>query len=93
METPDERLFAADLRSAEFRVGETNGSWGLPAAEHPAPAVKWPQVILWMTAPPRSSAPDRYYVLLNLAGYRSASPTGSMVAMLEITPKNPQRVR
>ena len=36
----------------------------------------WPNVYFWMAAAPRTGAPDRYYVALNLEGYRSVPPTG-----------------
>ena len=39
-------------------------------------AAAWPSVYFWMAAAPRTGAPDRYYVALNLSGYRSVPPTG-----------------
>jgi hypothetical protein len=77
MESPDQRLFAADLLSAEFRNGVVNGWWGVPATDVPPADMKWPQVILWMAAAARENAPDRFYVSLDAAGYRSVPPTGT----------------
>ena len=70
MKSPSQRLFEADLRSADFRSGVLKAYWDV--AE-----VDWPQVILWVGAAPRTGAPDRYHVALNLEGYRAAAPTGT----------------
>ena len=70
MQSPSQRLFEADLQSAEFRSGVLKEYWGVAARD-------WPQVILWIRAAPRTGAPDRYYVALDLEGYRAAAPTGT----------------
>ena len=44
--------------------------WGVAAQD-------WPQVILWIRAAPRAGVPDRYYVALDLEGYRASAPTGT----------------
>jgi hypothetical protein len=73
---PDQRLFEADLLAADFRNGVVKGLWA-PAEADALPAdPAWPKAYFWMAAAPRASAPDRYYVALNLAGYRSVPPTG-----------------
>jgi hypothetical protein len=77
MQAPDERLFEADLVSAEFRIGAAKGQWGEFAVETLAAALKWPARILWIAAPPRPNAPGRFHLLLNLEGYRSVPPTGA----------------
>ena len=70
MQSPSQRLFEADLQSAEFRSGVLKGYWDVAAQD-------WPRVILWIRAAPREGAPDRYYVALDLDGYRTAAPTGT----------------
>ncbi len=77
MEKPDQRLFEEDLQSAEFLIGAAKGLWGLPAPDVLAEQPPWPNRILWIAAAPRPGAPDRFYILLDVAGYRSASPTGT----------------
>lgn len=77
MEKPDQRLFYEDLSSAEFLIGVDIGQWGLPARELLPESLTWPQVVLWIAAAERPGAPDRFYVLLDVAGYRSDSPTGT----------------
>jgi len=77
MDPPDQRLFEADVADAEFLIGASKGWWGLaPATVVPAD-LAWPKTILWLAAAPRPNAPERFYVLLDVAGYRTASPTGS----------------
>ena len=70
MQSPSQRLFEADLQSAEFCSGVLKEYWGVAAQD-------WPQVILWIRAASRTGAPDRYYVALDLEGYRAAAPTGT----------------
>lgn len=77
MESPDQRLFEEDLSSAEFRSGVEKGLWGLPAQGLLPDDLAWPQVVFWIAAAARPNAPDRFYVLLDAAGYRSVSPTGT----------------
>jgi hypothetical protein len=77
LEGPDQRLFKADLLSAEFRNGVINGWWGLPEEDVLPDEMAWPQRILWMAAAARAQAPDRFYVSLDVAGYRSVPPTGT----------------
>ena len=77
MEKPDQGLFEEDLRSAEFLIGATKGLWGLPAPDVLAEQPPWPKRILWIAAVPRENAPDRFYILLDVSGYRSVPPTGT----------------
>jgi hypothetical protein len=78
MELPDKRLFEVDIVSAEFRNGAVNGWWGVADGDTlPAAAVTWPRTVLWIAAAPRDNAPDRYYVSLDVAGYKSVAPTGT----------------
>jgi hypothetical protein len=74
---PDQRLFEEDLQSAPYRMGVRKGLWG-QAETHAVPdGAAWPKAFFWMAAAPRANAPDRFYVALDLTGYRSVPPTGS----------------
>ncbi len=77
MNPPDQRLFEEDVKSAEFLIGKERGDWGLPEPEAPPECLTWPKQILWMRVAERPNGPKRFYVLLDLTGYRSAPPTGA----------------
>ena len=77
MEQPDQRLFEEDLLSAEFRSGLAKGQWDLPGQDLLPDGLAWPNIVLWIVAAARPNAPDRFYVLLDAAGYRSVPPTGT----------------
>lgn len=78
MGAPDQRLFESDIASAEFRMGVDRGVWGLAASDAIPPDLDWPSRILWVAAAARPNAPSRFHLLLDLKGYRSASPTGTL---------------
>ena len=77
MDSPDKRLFQADVDSARFQSGVASGRWGFPDNRIPAAPPPWPRVILWFAAARRENSPDRFYLRLDLAGYRNAAPTGT----------------
>jgi len=77
MDKPDQRLFEADLASAEFRAGAQKGYWGLAGTDILEGQPEWPLRVLWVSAAPRSGAPGRYYLQLDLSDYRTAPPTGT----------------
>src|SRR5436190_10115102 len=77
MERPDQRLFEGDLCSAEFRDGVIQGRWGVPESGEVPADLAWPFVILWITAAERPNSPDRFFVRLDVSGYRSVPPTGT----------------
>lgn len=77
MEGPDQRLFEADILSAEFRNGVMNGWWDMPEKDIMPVDLAWPRIILWIAAATRQNAPDRFYISLDVAGYRSVPPTGT----------------
>jgi len=77
VEAPDQRLFEADLLSAEFRNGVMKGWWDMPEKDMVPADLAWPQTILWIAAAARQNAPDRFYISLDVAGYRSVPPTGT----------------
>jgi hypothetical protein len=76
MLAPDQRLFESDLLSAEYRNGVAKVLWAEAEADARPDGAAWPNAYFWMAAAPRIGAPDRYYVALNLSGYRSVPPTG-----------------
>jgi hypothetical protein len=73
---PDQRLFESDLMSAAYRNGVTKSLWGAAEADVLPDGAAWPNAYFWMAAAPRTGAPDRYYVALNMSGYRNVPPTG-----------------
>ena len=77
MDKPDQRLFAADLDSAEFRAGALKGYWGLAGTEVLPEQPGWPVRIIRVQSAAREGAPDRFFLRLDLEGYRTASPTGT----------------
>ncbi len=77
MDAPDQRLFEADVADAEFLIGARKGFWGLAASDLRPADLVWPKRILWIAAAPRPNSPEKFYLLLDLAGYRTASPTGN----------------
>lgn len=77
MDKPDQRLFEADLGSAEFRAGAQKEHWGLPGTDILPEQPAWPLRILWVAAAPRANAPNRFYLQLNLSDYRTVPPTGT----------------
>lgn len=77
MDKPDQRLFEADLDSAEFRAGTLKGYWGLAGTDVLPKQPEWPLCIFWVQAAPRTEAPSRYYLRLDLEGYSTVSPTGT----------------
>jgi hypothetical protein len=76
MSGPDQRLFQADLQSAECRDAVAKGLWDQVVGDVLPEGTAWPNIYFWMAAAARTDAPDRYYIALNLAGYRSVPPTG-----------------
>ena len=77
MKPPEQRLFESDCESAEFLAGVARGRWGLASADLLPETVVWPHVVVWLGAAARLGAPERYYVLLDLTGYRNIQPTGT----------------
>ena len=77
MDKPDQRLFEADIVSAGFRTGVLKGFWDIESADVLPEQIAWPMRVLWMAAAARTGAPERYFVQLNLSGYRSVPPTGT----------------
>jgi hypothetical protein len=77
METPDQRLFEEDILSAEFRSGALKGFWDMAGTEVLPAGLAWPTRIFWLAAAARPNAPERFYIQLDVAGYRTVAPTGT----------------
>jgi hypothetical protein len=77
MESPDQRLFEDDVLSATFRAGVLKGFWDVATGEVLPAALAWPTRILWLAAASRPNAPERFYIQLDVTGYRTAAPTGT----------------
>ena len=77
MESPSQRLFEEDVRSAEFRIGAAKGCWGLQTLEVLPTAPAWPKRVLWITPAARLNAPERFHIRVDLEAYRSSQPTGT----------------
>jgi hypothetical protein len=77
MKSPDQRAFEADLCEAEFRIGFAEGQWGTATEEVVPDDIHWPRVVLWIASAKRPAAPDRFYVLLDCANYKTVPPTGT----------------
>jgi hypothetical protein len=78
MDAPDQRLFEADVADAEFLIGARKGWWDLAPASVLPTDLAWPKRIVWIAAAQRARSPDKFYFLLDLKGYRTASPTGTL---------------
>lgn len=72
---PDQRIVTEHLQTPEFRSGVADGIWGHIEVEQ----VPWPHVLLWIAAPARKDAPDRFHVRLDCTGYPTDAPTGNLV--------------
>ena len=77
MKPPDQRAFEADLCEADFLIGVAKGQWGMAAGDLVPADLKWPRILLWIASAKRQAAPDRFYVLLDCANYKTAPPTGT----------------
>jgi hypothetical protein len=77
MLSPDQRLFEEDVQSAPFRIGVAKRMWGQVEIHALPDGAAWPKAFFWMAAAPRPNAPDRFYVALDMSGYRSVPPTGT----------------
>jgi hypothetical protein len=90
MLAPDQRLFEADVEGAPFRIGVTKGLWAQAETNVLPAGAGWPKAFFWMAAAPRTDAPDRFYVALDLSGYRSVAPTGAFWDPVKKAPLEPE---
>jgi hypothetical protein len=74
---PDQRLFNEDVQGTPFRIGVVKGRWAQAESDALPHGAAWPRTFFWMAAATRANAPGRFYVALDLTGYRSAAPTGA----------------
>lgn len=65
---PDQLLLEQDLVAPEFRCGEIDGRWRRGA-------MRWPHLILAVTAPERPNAPTEYGFRFECTGYRQTPVT------------------
>lgn len=59
------------LASFDFMEGVEAGKWGLFEDER----VKWPNMVMWISAPERGEAPRKFYLCFELSRYPSVGPT------------------
>ena len=67
----DEECFREHLTGFEFKEGAEAGKWGLFEDER----VVWPNVVMWVSAPERGTAPRRFYLRFDLGRYPAVGPT------------------
>lgn len=61
------------LEDGPFLLGAALGKWGVAGD----PVATWPAVDFWVAVAPRSGAPARFGLRLDLDGYPRLGPTGS----------------
>ncbi len=95
---PDERALAEDLAGAAFRMGEAEGRWGRVQGSVERDS-QWPFALFWVAAARRASAPDRFVMRLDCAGYPVSAPTGTFwdsaqgtMLVVSARPKGVERV-
>jgi hypothetical protein len=77
MDSPSQRLFEDDVQSVPFRSGVFKGLWGMDDLEYLPVQRSCPVRTFWLSAVPHPNSPSRFYIQLDLTGYRSAAPTGT----------------
>jgi len=65
---PDQRLLEQDLAKPEFRCPSIEGRWRLMA-------VRWPHVLIAVSAAPRLNSPPEYGFRFQCLGYRQTPAT------------------
>jgi hypothetical protein len=66
---PDRQLIEQDLAAPEFRCGEVEGRWRRID-------IRWPYVLIAVTAPERPKSPTEYVFRFECTGYREVPVTG-----------------
>ena len=69
--TPSQELFEAHLVEDDFKNGVVLGRWGVIPME----GVEWPHLVIWVSAAPRSTSPERYYFRFTLDDYSKTAPS------------------
>lgn len=67
--SPDRLLLEQDLATPEFRRGEIEGRWRQIA-------IRWPHVIVAVSAPERPKSPNEFVFRFECTGYREVPVTG-----------------
>lgn len=75
MDDPAQRILMEHLQSPEFLAGAAEQWWGHAVDD----SVAWAHVLLWIAAPARPNAPERFYVRLDFTKYPNQAPTGNVV--------------
>jgi len=68
---PDERTFRAHLDRGQFLAGVAAGRWHLVE-------IDWPHSLIAISAAGRPNSPSEFVLRLELNGYSSVAPTGSV---------------
>ncbi len=68
---PDRALLEQDLSAPEFRCAEIEGRWR-------AVAIRWPHVLVAVSAPARPQAPIEYCFRFECSGYRQNPATAQL---------------
>jgi hypothetical protein len=80
---PD-RLLDQDLAAAEFRCGEAEGRWRFVS-------LRWPYVVIAVSAPPRPNAPTEFAFRFECTGYRHTPVTAQPWDLGRDAPLTPSR--
>lgn len=72
--TLDQECFQEHMTTPDFQYGVERGWWDVVASD----AVVWPHVVLWIAAPIRPNAPDRYHFRFFLKDYPEMGPTATV---------------
>ena len=65
----DERAFRRYISSASFQEGVSRGQWRISGE------IDWPFVVVAISAGPRKSGPEEFFLRFDLAGYPTSTPT------------------
>lgn len=68
---PDERTFRVHLDGGRFRAGVAAGHWRLVE-------INWPHSLIEVSAAERPNSPSEFVLRLELSGYSTVAPTGSV---------------
>jgi hypothetical protein len=81
---PDRLLLDQDLAAAEFRCSEAEGRWRFLS-------LRWPYVIIAVSAPARPNAPDEFGFRFECTGYRQTPVTAQPWDLARDAPLPPSR--
>jgi len=67
----DEECFREHLDGFNFRQGAADEQWGI----HNDDSVKWPNVVIWISAKPSGQSPEIFHLYFDLNHYPKTGPT------------------